>query len=171
MPGWSPEIANEMIKLARADGKAFDQMHLQELVYIAHGWCLAMTGQPLTGDRPEALEHGPEYRRLATALVRWGVRPVTSEIQLPDSRSSQSKSDATPAPDELFSVERDILRRVYAEYGHLQTCQLASLTRASGTPWDHVFAGGIGNGRDIPHRLIRSQFEEVAGSAGRRARP
>jgi uncharacterized phage-associated protein len=72
MPAWSPQIANEVIRLASADGRAFDQMKLQELVYIAHGWCLAITGEPLTGDRPEALKHGPEYRRLADALAGCG---------------------------------------------------------------------------------------------------
>lgn len=171
MPAWSHEIANEIIELALADDKAFDQMHLQELVYIAHGWCLAITGQPLTGDRPEALKHGPEYRRLADALARWGVQPITSQIEVPADDLNLSKTDATSGALELFSVERDILRRVYAKYAHLQTCQLASLTRANETPWDHVFAGGTGNGRDIPHKLIRSQFEEVARNIGPEAGP
>lgn len=171
MPAWSHEIADELIELALADGKAFNQMHLQELVYIAHGWCLAITGQPLTGDRPEALEHGPEYRRLADAFARWGIQPITSQIELPAQHSNVSKTDATSGAHELFPLERDILRRVYAEYGHLQTCQLASLTRANETPWDHVFAGGTGNGRDIPHKLIRAQFDEVARKIDPEARP
>ena len=97
MPAWSPEIANELIRLASAEGKAFDQVQLQELVYIAHGWCLAITGEPLTGDRPEALEHGPEYRRLAEALARWRLDPVTSEIMVADETANQSKMDEIPA--------------------------------------------------------------------------
>lgn len=54
VPGWSREIANRFIRLAATEGRCFDQMQLQDLVYIAHGWCLALTGEPLTGDRPEA---------------------------------------------------------------------------------------------------------------------
>jgi uncharacterized phage-associated protein len=162
VPAWSPEIANDLIAMARSEGKAFDQMHLQELVYIAHGWCLVITGEPLTGDRPEALEHGPEYRRLADALARWGVQPVTSEIELPHQHLNRSETDATFAANELLAVEREILGRIYSEYGDLQTRQLALLTRSRGTPWDHVFASGAGKGRDIPHQLIRAQFEEVA---------
>jgi uncharacterized phage-associated protein len=163
VPAWSPEIANELIRLALADGKAFDQMHLQELVYIAHGWCLAITGEPLTGDRPEALGHGPEYRRLADALARWGVQPVTSQIEMTDAYWNRSKTDATvSAGSELCPIERDILVRVYTEYGNLQTSRLAMLTRAQGTPWEHVFAGGAGQWRDIPHELIKAQFAQVA---------
>jgi len=37
MVAWSPEIANEFIRLARAEARLLDQMQLQELVYIAHG--------------------------------------------------------------------------------------------------------------------------------------
>ena len=162
MPGWSDEIANEFIQLALADGRAFDQMHLQELVYIAHGWCLAMTGQPLTGDRPAAREHGPEYRRLADALACWGVRPVTREIRHPDLNGSISRTDQSFPGPELSSAEHDLLNRTYTEYGDLKTGQLALLTRAPGTPWEHVFADGSGEGRDISHQVIRAQFEQVA---------
>ena len=42
MPAWSPEIANRFIALASADGRALDQIQLQKLVYIAHGWFLAI---------------------------------------------------------------------------------------------------------------------------------
>jgi uncharacterized phage-associated protein len=163
VPAWSPEIANELIRLSHAEGKAFDQMQLQELVYIAHGWCLAITGEPLTGDRPEALEHGPEYRRLADALARWGLDPVTSQIMVAHQTGNQTKMDATASlGTELLPIERDILARIYAEYGGLRTSQLATLTRAVGTPWDHVYAYGAGKWRDIPHDLIRAQFAQIA---------
>jgi uncharacterized phage-associated protein len=163
MPAWSPQIANELIRLALADGIAFDQMKLQELVYIAHGWCLAITGEPLTGDRPEAFEHGPEYRRLADALVRWGVDPVTSEISLAKVTANYSKSDATlPKGAELDGHEQAILEKVYADYGGLPTSQLATVTRGTGTPWDQVFANGAGRQRDIPHALIKAQFAKIA---------
>lgn len=33
MPAWSPEIANEFIRLAAAQGQPLDQMQLQKLVY------------------------------------------------------------------------------------------------------------------------------------------
>jgi uncharacterized phage-associated protein len=148
--------------MARAEGNTFDQMQLQELVYIAHGWCLAITGEPLTGDRPEALEHGPEYRRIADALARWGVEPVTAEITHAQAGLDYSKADAIlPCKGELSLAERDILTRIYAEYGALHTSQLATLTRVEGTPWSEVFRRGAGNRRDIPHDLIRAQFAKL----------
>jgi len=59
MPGWSTEIATVFIRRGLEHGRAFDQMQLQKLIYIAHGWSLAATGEPLTGDRPEAWDLGP----------------------------------------------------------------------------------------------------------------
>ena len=129
MPAWSPQVANVLVKMALKGGKPFNQMQLQELVYIAHGWCLAMSGQPLTGDRPEALEHGPEYRRLAEALANWGVEPVTAPIE--EISAKVSRMDATLSGDGVLSPsERNILARVYAEYGQVDVRKLATVTRA-----------------------------------------
>ena len=163
MPAWSPQIANELIKLASKDGRAFNQMKLQELVYIAHGWCLAISGQPLTGDRPEALEHGPEYRRLADALARWGVDPVTSDVDSSTAAGKATETDATlSGAAELSEFEQNVLRRIYNDYGNLDVRNLANVTRSKGTPWDAVYAGGAGRNRDIPHYLIKAQFVDVA---------
>ena len=150
MPAWSDEIANQFIRCSLANGTCFTQMHLQELVYIAHGWCLALTGQPLTGDRPEAQEHGPEYRRLSDALVRCGVKPVVAEI-------------CTSFPDPEFdATELQIMEKIYVEYARLKTAQLGVLTRSSGTPWELVYASGAGIGRDISHAHIKAQFAEIS---------
>jgi uncharacterized phage-associated protein len=167
VPAWSTEIANEFIRMAAAEGKAFSQMHLQELVYIAHGWCLAITGQPLTGDRPEAFEYGPEYRRLADALASSGVQPVKSEIRTGHSSPIIPKSDAVEVDGvDLSADERAIMAHVYAHYGNRRTSQLATLTRAAGTPWEKAYAGGAGRGRDITHQQIRAQFAGIDAKFG-----
>ena len=146
-------------------------MQLQELVYIAHGWCLAISGQPLTGDRPEALDHGPEYRRLADALARWGIDPVTRVV---DSRTAAGKGTETDATQsggaELSKFEQDILERIYADYGNLDIRKLAQVTRSEGTPWYAVYDGGAGKNRDIPHNLIKAQFAHVAARLVTRSR-
>ena len=172
MPAWSTEIANEFIWLASKEGKAFNQMQLQELVYIAHGWCLAISGQPLTGDRPEALDHGPEYRRLADALAHSGVDPLT---RLVDSRAAVGKGTKTDATQcggaELSKFEQEILERIHSIYGNLDIRKLATVTRAAGTPWYAVYNDGAGKYREIPHNLIKAQFADVAARLINRSRP
>lgn len=162
MAAWSTEIANEFIRLAVADDRPLDQMQLQDLVYIAHGWCLAATGQPLTGDRPEALEYGPEYRQLAEALATWGSTPVVKEIPQDDLWPITVRLEAAGTASKLDPVDRDWVERVYKEYAMLGSLQLAPLTRLSGTPWVAVFDGGKGAGRLISHAMVRSQFTELS---------
>lgn len=162
MPDWSPQIANEFIRLAGQDGRAFDQGQLQTLVYIAHGWCLAITGEPLTGDRPEAWEHGPVYRRLADALVSCGLDAVP--VQSPDQSEKRFCSD-------LELKERALIVRVYKEYGELDASTLATLTRRGEAPWKRVYEGGAGKNKDISHQLVKDQFRQLAqqlASHGRR---
>lgn len=161
MPCWSPEIANNFIKMAADDGRSFDQLQLQALVYIAHGWCLASAGQPLTGDRPEAWQHGPTYRRIADALAVYGQAPVTREIYKSEvSKHVAFGSDDGPARSELDQVEAALVREIYDNYGEFESWQLSALTRGGAAPWRHVLRDGAGENRDIPHRLIRDQFVE-----------
>ena len=81
MAAWSAEIANEFIRRAAAEGRALTQMQLQKLVYIAHGWNLAINGDKLTSDDPQAWDYGPVYRDLWNALRSYGRAPVTREIR------------------------------------------------------------------------------------------
>ena len=165
MPAWSTEIANELIAAGSPCGQAFDQIQLQKLVYIAHGWCLAMTGDPLTGDRPEAWDIGPMYRRLADALARYGRKPVLEPIQV-------RLPLATPRVElgqiitEMEELELDVIRRVSRQYGSLSSSQLSLLTRGEAARWANVYKSGKGRFQEISHALIRDQFVQFAQRIG-----
>ena len=154
MPAWSPEIANEFIKLASQHRRPLNQLVLQRLVYLAHGWCLAIHDAPLTGDRPEAWTSGPVYRRLAEALAAQDRRPVASEIEL--------ESPSLENGPELDHSQKDIILKVYHSYEHFSETRLSDLAVREPSPWGAVFDGGKGKFRDIPHNLIRAQFLEIA---------
>jgi uncharacterized phage-associated protein len=162
MPGWSPEIANEFIKIAARENRAFDQMQLQWLVYIAHGWCLALYDEPLTGDRPEAWEFGPEYRRLADALAPCGCDPVTHEIHNADAFPDFAHFHADDAARaELEWFECELVLEIYKCYGSFERSKLASLACEDNAPWRQVFADGTGKFREISHGLVKAEFLEI----------
>ena len=51
MPNHRPEaVANRFLELAGDEG--LTQLQIQKLVYIAHGWTLALYDQPLTRELP-----------------------------------------------------------------------------------------------------------------------
>lgn len=169
MPGWSPEIANEFIGRGLHDGRTFDQMQLQKLVYIAHGWCLAFSEQPLTGDRPEAWDFGPVYRRLADALQAYGTDQVKDQISADwfTSVASQQQARVGVAKTDLDEFEMDMIVMVYEDYGAFTAAQLSALTQRTGSPWEQIYANGSGKLRDVPHQLIRDQFVRYAEEAER----
>lgn len=163
MAGWSPEIANEFIRLAQAEGESFTQMQLQKLVYIAHGWALAITGIPLTLDLPEAWEYGPVYPSLRSALRRYGASPVTQEVLNAQYFPSPTLSEPdAPARASLTKDERKIIDRVFSDYGHFHAYQLSALTHQPDTPWSQIYNGGIGKFHQIPNALIRQHFVDLA---------
>lgn len=147
MPAWSPVIASLVLTVGRREGVIIDQMRLQRLVYIAHGFRLATSGEPLTGDRPEAWEFGPVYRRLADATAHAGQEPVEQLAGVVEHWS------------ELDSSERDLVAEIVEAAGSLPLARLSAITRGEDSPWRVVYAGGKGRNRDIGHNLIKEQFE------------
>ena len=58
-------IANAFLQRAFNEKKAIGQLKLQKLVYIAHGYYLALTGgNPLVNEPFEAWDYGPVNRTL-----------------------------------------------------------------------------------------------------------
>lgn len=161
MPGWSPEIANEFIALSCADGRPLDQLRLQALVYIAHGWCLALHNQPLTGDRPEACNFGPVYARLSSALSGYGRTEVTRPISQSEAFGSTASEPEKPAWSELDEFEIELIGEIYQRYALFESWQLSALTRKGESPWKRIFEEGRGLARDIPHNLVKAQFDEL----------
>lgn len=162
MAGWSPEIANEFIRLGKAEGVFFTQMQLQKLVYIAHGWNLAINEEPLTHDAPQAWDYGPVYRELWQALRPYGRAPVTREITNGEYAPGCFAEDLGAASHaELASREREVIDRVYRDYGKFHAYQLSALTHMNGTPWTSIYKGGEGKFDEIPSQMIRDHFVEL----------
>jgi uncharacterized phage-associated protein len=166
MADWSPAIANEFIRLAAAEGHRLTQMQLQKLVYIAHGWNLAINGEPLTYDKPEAWEYGPVYKELRRALRAYGRNEVAREIRYEEYFPGGFEDEPEePAKASIGANERAVIERVYRDYGKFHAFQLSALTHKDGTPWTKVYAGGAGNSEEIPSEMIRDHFVDLARSS------
>lgn len=163
MSDWSPAIANEFISMAAGKGRALTQMQLQKLVYIAHGWNLAIGGHPLTLDDPEAWEYGPVYRELRGALRSYGRDPVTRKIKnaefIPGAFDDDPDADAVASLDD---TERQVIDRVFVDYGGFHAFQLSALTHKPGTPWTTVYSDGAGKFAKISADKIKNHFLEIA---------
>ena len=84
-------IANEFLRRAKDDGRELTQMHLQKLVYLAHGWCLAVTGKPLIEEKIQAWDYGPVIKPLYDALKSYGSANIPRLIRWADATHKLSR--------------------------------------------------------------------------------
>lgn len=161
----SPAIANEFIRLAGREARHLTHMQLQKLVYIAHGWNLAINGSPLTSDTPVALDYGPVYKDLLDALRNYGSSPVTREICAGEFGAGVflSGPDAQKVvAANLSRPERNVVDRVFRDYGNYHAFKLSALTHQPGTPWAQVYREGAGKFQLIDNERVREHFIDLA---------
>ncbi len=169
MPHRAVAIANAFLKLPGA-AETLTQMQLQKLVYIAHGWSLAIYGDRLVSDPVEAWAYGPVYRDLYDHTKYFGKEPIGRLISPDDGDIAgffleEQKKKSAPYEAKLEPEELDVIFRVWHRYGNLNGGQLSQLTHQKGTPWFETYTQ---KGRDqiIPDPLIRSHYLELAERAG-----
>lgn len=137
-------IADDILKLAKRQGKSLTPMQLMKLVYIAYGWFLAMQGQKLFGDRIEAWKYGPVIPNLYRATKHFGGGEIPHSM-IADSPLSN------PALESF-------LESIVTNYGGYSGIALSNLTHRSGTPWQQMYRPGVMN-IEIPDHLIREHYE------------
>jgi len=164
MPGHRPEaIANEFLE--KSD---LTQMQLQKLVYIAHGWTLALTDEALVSEEPRAWDYGPVFPGLREHVKYAGKEPLRSRIHKNDNNPFaffENKDRGEPYKAVLTADERLILDTVWDRYGHLSAFDLSNLTHRNGTPWSIVYRSPAGRSSPISNRLIKEHYLEIAKQA------
>ena len=83
------QIANYFIHKARVDQAEINPLKLMKIVYIAHGYSLAINDKPLIKEGIKARMYGPVISSLYKSLVRYGNNPITADI--PDTRAKIGK--------------------------------------------------------------------------------
>lgn len=146
-------IANEFIQKAIDEGRGLSQMQVQKLIFIAHGYSLAILDRPLVSDSIHAWRHGPVVKNLWAAWPYFGPAPKATLLPVGESLIPPSKRDDTN--------EIGIIDAVWNTYGHMSGEELSRLTHQDGSPWSTVF----GNNIDIiPNTLISSYYKKIISS-------
>jgi uncharacterized phage-associated protein len=176
MPYDAKAVANYLLDLAKEEGVAVTPLQLQKLAYFAHGWHLALTGEPLINEQIQAWEYGPVIYSLYDEFRDLGNEPIDRPalaIQLGPGRAPRTMNldeldflqyapalDDNPTGNKEF-VER-LLKRVWELYGRYSPLELSNMTHQSGTPWDQVsrqYHGDIPKFTPIPQEAIKSYFK------------
>ena len=149
-------VANRILQIASSENKNLTIMQLIKLVYIAHGWALALLNRPLVTDRVEAWQHGPVYPDIYNEFRGSGWQPITRKAI---DRWSGVAIDADFDADELSIIEK-----VVEAYGNFHAFELSSRTHQPDTPWSKVFDEGRGKFAPIGNRLIKEHFDQLRGA-------
>ncbi|MBO6505036.1 MAG: DUF4065 domain-containing protein [Kordiimonadaceae bacterium] len=145
----SETVANKLIELASADGEKLTPMQLIKLVYICHGWTLALTDRQLIMEDIEAWQYGPVISDLYHALKQYKSSAITSPI-----------NNMFEKIDKFDDVQESIVEQVYNIYAKYTGIQLSSLTHKKDTPWDLTW-NTYGQSAVIPQQWIREHFKEL----------
>lgn len=151
MPAYDPRaIANEFLKLS--GGKPINQMWLQKLVYIAHGWNLAINKEPLVRDRIEAWDGGPVSRTIWNHFRDLGRNTANRLLGNPKGE---------PFEAELSPSEMAVVTHVWNRYSGYSGRELSEMTHQVGTPWSNAYFGR-GRNAQILDNDVQQHFTDLA---------
>jgi uncharacterized phage-associated protein len=153
----SIEIGNYFIKKSLDTGKELTPMKLIKMVYIAHGWHLALTSQPLLSEAVHAWQYGPVITSLYEKIKGYGKHQIDSLIILYQNEES------------IIPIVKDenilpILNRVWDVYSDYNGLQLSSLTHQDGTPWE-VTTRQANKNSIIANDLIKNYYQTKLNAA------
>jgi uncharacterized phage-associated protein len=152
-------ISNEFLRRAREAKRQLTHMQIQKLLYLAHGWNLAVTGRPLLEDNFEAWEFGPVVGRLYFALRKYRDQPISELVHWGDD-TDFTLDDGAIAVAELSADERDVIDRVWRIYGEYPAFKLSALTHEKNSPWDKYYSPG--RNQVIKEDSIYDYFADLA---------
>src|SRR5271154_5310253 len=130
MPFSARAVANEFLELAKAENRQLTPMGVIKLTYLAHGWYLALAGEPLLDENVEAWRFGPVVPSLYREFKEFGNCPITRLAKI----SPIWNRAATLTGDGSVYAKR-VIKRVWEVYKHLTAVQLSNLTHEPNSPW------------------------------------
>jgi uncharacterized phage-associated protein len=138
-------VANAFLALARGNGRSLTNMQLQKLVYIAHGYHLAIFNDALINERPRAWQFGPVFPKLYKKLSRYGPGFVTADVEAPDKVCETTMSA--------------LISKVWGAYGDMTGGRLSAMTHREGSPWSQTWE--LEQYAAIPEDTIRDHYKAL----------
>jgi uncharacterized phage-associated protein len=161
MPFSAKTIANEFIGMGLRNNIPITQMKLQKLVYIAHGWNLAIFNEPLINNQIQAWKHGPVIPVLYNEFRGVGVSNITeyaTDIRI-DEETFNISYIVPRVPIEEVNTHI-LIDKIWKKYGQLSGPQLSNLTHMPNTPWTETYRLNQHN-LEIDNEIIRNHYSHL----------
>jgi uncharacterized phage-associated protein len=160
MPLSSLAVANFFVEKSLATGIELTPMKLIKMVYIAHGWSLALSEKILINEGVEAWQYGPVIPKVYHEFKDYKNSQITRlciELIQKDERGFEIITPQVTDEDDI-----ELLDSVWNAYSHLSGLQLSSMTHETDTPWDVTWNKNSGKeirGAIIPNDDIKSHYK------------
>jgi uncharacterized phage-associated protein len=151
-------ISNFFFHRAAEAGSGLTVMTLLKVLYFAHAWHLAKTGNPLIAQPFEAWQHGPVNRVVYEQYKGYGKRPLDKPalsydpVRLEFTETQAAFDPATTA----------FLSNIFDYYSRFDSFTLSDLTHEEGGPWHIIWKESQNRavpGMVIPNQLIERWFQ------------
>jgi uncharacterized phage-associated protein len=153
-------VANELLDVADDMRSSIDPLQLQKLLYLAQGWTLGLSGDPLFLEPIEAWAYGPVVPEIYHSVKIFGASPIRGRLLTFD----RVRRRVIVAHEQLDEFESDVLKAVWEKYGSWSGAKLISLTHQGGSPWWQARHSGEYNAR-ISRAVMTDWFAEEAEKA------
>lgn len=155
-------VANYFIDLAKQNGTEIKPLKLMKLVYIAHGFMLAIMDRSVFNprfDRVEAWKYGPVVPSVYHSFKSFKNNPITEKTVVFEN-TDDLFSDAKIITPELQDEDaRSICQFVWERYGGATDNQLVTILHGANTPWARTYQEGMNN--EIPDKLTMLYYKNL----------
>lgn len=122
---------------------------IQKLLYVAYGVFLAVKGERLTNEHPQAWPYGPVFPTTRNKLLKVDLYSISKTDD--DLRSMQSDEDLNA-----------LMNLIFGAFGSWSAGQLTNWSHGDGTPWQRTMSSeDFKWGDRIPDNYIRSYFQSI----------
>lgn len=135
-------IANYFVELAKRDSKNIRLLKLMKLVYIAHGYILAMLDRSVLDprfDKVEAWRYGPVIPSVYHSFKQYRDNAITDKAVV---MVGEEPNIVFVTPELKDKEARKICDFVWKRYGEWTDSSLVSMLHQKGSPWQYVYEEG-----------------------------
>jgi uncharacterized phage-associated protein len=158
-------VANYFIDLAKKDDTPLKPLKLMKLVYIAHGYMLAMLNRSVLDKRfdwVEAWKYGPVIPSVYHSFKNFKDAPITEKSVIFKSSDNDANDIDFVEPTLQDEKACKICDFVWKRYKDYSDSQLVTLLHGKGTPWGTIYEEGMNN--RIPDSFTQIYYKNLVES-------